>query len=152
MSIFLKILKLEQAKKRQKCENNQQGWLPKKRYGHYVKSLHIWSYSGPYFPAFGLNTERYPNAGYLSLFSPNAGNAGMRTRITPNTNTFNIVDFNTKEYFEMSPVNPSRRFRTWGDEKIASFQRRLYGISRTFRGISIELSPEQKNCLEAFWK
>ena len=23
-----------------------------------VKSVHIWSYSGPYFPAFGLNTER----------------------------------------------------------------------------------------------
>ena len=24
-----------------------------------VKSLLIWSYSGPHFPAFGLNTERW---------------------------------------------------------------------------------------------
>ena len=26
---------------------------------HYVKSVHILSYSGPHFPAFGLNTDRY---------------------------------------------------------------------------------------------
>ena len=26
---------------------------------HCVKSIPIWSYSGPHFPAFGLNTERY---------------------------------------------------------------------------------------------
>ena len=26
---------------------------------HYVKSVRIWSCSGPYFLAFGLNTERY---------------------------------------------------------------------------------------------
>ena len=26
---------------------------------HCVKSVHIWSFSGPYFPAFGLNTDRY---------------------------------------------------------------------------------------------
>ena len=26
---------------------------------HCVKSVHIRSYSGPHFPAFGLNTERY---------------------------------------------------------------------------------------------
>ena len=26
---------------------------------HCVKSVRIWSYSAPYFPAFGLNTERY---------------------------------------------------------------------------------------------
>ena len=24
-----------------------------------IKSVRIWSYSDPYFPAFGLNTERY---------------------------------------------------------------------------------------------
>ena len=34
---------------------------------HCVKSVRIRSYSGPHFPAFGLNTERY------SVFSPNAG-------------------------------------------------------------------------------
>ena len=26
---------------------------------HSMKSVDIWSFSGPYFPAFGLNTERY---------------------------------------------------------------------------------------------
>ena len=30
---------------------------------HYVKSVHILSYSGPHFPAFGLNTDRY----YVSI-------------------------------------------------------------------------------------
>ena len=34
---------------------------------HCVKSVRIRSYSGPYFPAFGLNTE---------TFSPNAGKYG----------------------------------------------------------------------------
>ena len=37
---------------------------------HCAKNVRIRSYSGPYFPAFGLNTERY---GYLSVLSPNAG-------------------------------------------------------------------------------
>ena len=35
-----------------------------------MKSVCIRSFSGPYFPAFGLNTERYE---YLSIFRPNAG-------------------------------------------------------------------------------
>ena len=26
---------------------------------HSVKIVHIWSFSGPHFPGFGLNTERY---------------------------------------------------------------------------------------------
>ena len=26
---------------------------------HCLKSVRIWNYSGPHFPAFGLNTERY---------------------------------------------------------------------------------------------
>ena len=33
--------------------------------------------SGPYFPAFGLNTERY----YLSVFGPNAGKYGPKKKI-----------------------------------------------------------------------
>ena len=39
---------------------------------HYVKSIRIRSYSGPHFPAFGLNMEKYGE--YLSVFSPNAEN------------------------------------------------------------------------------
>ena len=32
----------------------------------YVKSVRIRSYSGPYFPAFRLNTERYSSHGYIT--------------------------------------------------------------------------------------
>ena len=56
---------------------------------HHVKSVRIRSYSGPYFPAFGLNTERYR----LSLrIQSECGK--IRTRITPNTDTFHAVPFN----------------------------------------------------------
>ena len=52
---------------------------------HYVKSVSIWSYSGPHFLAFRLNTERYTAS--LRIQSK-CGN--MRTRIT-NTENFNTV-------------------------------------------------------------
>ena len=57
---------------------------------HCVKSVCIPSYSGPQFPAFGLNKERYS----VSLrIQSECGK--MLTRITPNRNTFyrNIKDF-----------------------------------------------------------
>ena len=44
---------------------------------HYVKSARIQSFSGPYFPVFGLYTERFFGK--------------MRTRKTPNTDTFHTV-------------------------------------------------------------
>ena len=40
-------------------------------------------FSGPYFPAFGLNTERY------EVFSPNAGK--YRPEKTPYLDTFHTV-------------------------------------------------------------
>ena len=43
---------------------------------HCVKSVRIRSFSGPHFPAFGLNTERYSVSPYLSVFSPNAEKYG----------------------------------------------------------------------------
>ena len=50
---------------------------------HCVKSVRIRSFSGPYFPAFGLNTE---------IFSANLciqyERGEVRTRKTPNTDTF----------------------------------------------------------------
>ena len=56
---------------------------------HYVKSIHIRRYSGTHFPTFGLNTERYR----VSLrIQSECGK--MRTRITPNTDTFHAV-YNT---------------------------------------------------------
>ena len=51
-----------------------------------MKCLRIWSFSGPYFPIFGLNTEKY---------SVSLGNQSecekIRTRKTPNTDTFHAV-------------------------------------------------------------
>ena len=60
---------------------------------HCVKSFRIRSYSGPYFPAFGLNTERY----FVSLRIHSEW-AKIRTRITPNTDTFYAMHVN--------PINP----------------------------------------------
>ena len=48
-----------------------------------VKSIRIRSYSGPYLPAFGLNTERYR----VSLRIQSKCKK-IWTRITPNTDTF----------------------------------------------------------------
>ena len=53
---------------------------------HYVESVRIWSFSGPYFPAFGLHTERF--GVYLSIQSE-CGK--IRTRKTPITDTFQAV-------------------------------------------------------------
>ena len=50
---------------------------------HCVKSFRIRSYPGPHFPAFGLNTGRYT----VSLRIQSECEK-MRTRITPNTDTF----------------------------------------------------------------
>ena len=55
---------------------------------HCVKTARIRSYSGPHFPAFALNTERY----FTSLrIQSECGE--MWTRITPNTDTFYAVYF-----------------------------------------------------------
>ena len=53
---------------------------------HYLKSVRIRSYSGPHFPAFGLNREIY---GVSLRIQSKCGK--MRTRITPNTDTFHAV-------------------------------------------------------------
>ena len=57
--------------------------LPNPRAMHCEKSVCIRSYSGPYFPAFGLNTERYRVS--LRIRSERWE---IRTRITLNTDTF----------------------------------------------------------------
>ena len=53
---------------------------------HCVKSGHIWNFSGPGFSSFGLNTEIYR----VNLFSQSKCGK-MRTRKTPNTDTFHAV-------------------------------------------------------------
>ena len=53
---------------------------------HCVKSVRIRIFIGPYFPAFGLNTERYS----VSLcIQSECGK--MQTRKTPDTDTFYAV-------------------------------------------------------------
>ena len=51
-----------------------------------VKNVRVWSYSGPYFPEFRLNTERYSVS--LRIHSKSEK---MRVKITPNTDTFCAV-------------------------------------------------------------
>ena len=54
---------------------------------HCVKSVRIGSYSGSYFPTFGLNTERYG----VSLRIQSECEK-IRTRITPDKDTFHVVN------------------------------------------------------------
>ena len=54
---------------------------------HCVKNVRIRSYSGPYFPAFRLNTERYSVSLHIQSKC-----GKIRTRITPNTDTFYAVN------------------------------------------------------------
>ena len=52
-----------------------------------VKSACVRSYLAPYFPAFGLNTENYEIFLHIQLKCEK-----MRTKITPNTDTFRAVN------------------------------------------------------------
>ena len=71
---------------------------------HCVKSVFIQSYSGPYFPAFGLNTERY---GVSLRIQSECGK--IRTRITPNTDTFHAVHY-LNVYLEPSHISKMDAF------------------------------------------
>ena len=60
---------------------------------HCIRSVRIRSCSGPHFPAFGLNTERYSGSLYI-----HSKCGKIRTRITPNTNTFYAVKWLYQSY------------------------------------------------------
>ena len=53
---------------------------------HCVKKVHIRSFSGSYFPAFGLNRERYSVS-----FQIQSEYGKIRTRKTSNSDTFHAV-------------------------------------------------------------
>ena len=53
---------------------------------HCVKSVRIPSFSGSYFPAFALNMERYSVSLHI-----HSECGKIRTRKTPNTDTFHAV-------------------------------------------------------------
>ena len=54
-----------------------------------MKSVHFRSYSGPHFPAFGLNTE---GDGVSLRIQSECGK--ICTRVTPNTDSFYSVNIN----------------------------------------------------------
>ena len=70
----------------------------KNKDSHYVKSVRIWSFSGPYFPAFALNTERY---GVFLRIQSKCGK--IRTRKTLNTDTFHAAFISFKKVLLLIP-------------------------------------------------
>ena len=75
---------------------------------HCVKSVNIWSFSGPYFQALGLNTERYSKS-----FRIQSKCGKIWTRKTPNKDTFHSVEIFEmkvliKKYFLLSQPIKSR--------------------------------------------
>ena len=48
-----------------------------------MKIIRVQSYSGPHFPAFGLNSKRYSVSVHIQ-----SERGEIRTRISPNTETF----------------------------------------------------------------
>ena len=89
-----------------------------------VKSVCIQSYSGPCFPAFGMNAER---CGISLRIQSECGK--IRTRITPNTDTFRAVE----------------RSLGRGIERI-----KIQSLNETLRGNYEELKTGSKelNCVE----
>ena len=59
---------------------------------HCMKSVRIWSFPGPYFFAFGLNTKTY--GVFFRILSECRK---LRTSQTPNTDTFHAVWVNREE-------------------------------------------------------
>ena len=67
---------------------------------HCVKSVRIWSYSGPHFPSFEINTKRYS----ISLrIQSKCGK--IRTRITLNKDTFYAVCLTASMHYELRCLN-----------------------------------------------
>ena len=75
--------------------------LHRDRFQNCVISVRIRSYSGPHFPAFGLNTERY---GVSLHIQSKCGK--KRTRITRNTDTFDPVQILLVVLSELTSIPP----------------------------------------------
>ena len=84
---------------------------------HCVKSVLIRSFSGPYFLAFGLNTERYSVSLHIQSEC-----GKIRTRKIPNTDTFHAVcddSCNMKRYLRVTGniFYPDLRYLTLAERK-----------------------------------
>ena len=74
-----------------------------------MKSVSIRSYSGPHFPAFGLNTETY---GVSLRIQSECGK--IRIRVTPNTDTFYAVTV-SKSLTHLRPIfNTATNMQEYG--------------------------------------
>ena len=72
---------------------------------HCVKSVCIQSFSGPYFPAFGLNTERHSVSLHIQSKS-----GKIRTIKTPNTEIFHAV-LNTCLLIFLPLLSPPQKYK-----------------------------------------
>ena len=66
---------------------------------HSVKSVRIWSFSGPYFPTVWLNTERYG-----ASFRIQSECGKIRTSKTPKTDTFRAMNTSVSSQFTYCPL------------------------------------------------
>ena len=78
-----------------------------------MKSIRVRSYSGLYFPVFGLNTERYGVYGVSLCIQSECGK--MRTRITPNADLFYAM-----HWYIYS------RFKSRSSHRRSSFKKRCF--------------------------
>ena len=78
-----------------------------------IKTPERRSYSGPYFPAFGLNAERYKTC--LRIQSE-CGK--IRTRMTPNTFTFHAVIINVLQKELMTRLDFLHRYSHQRNQKL----------------------------------
>ena len=103
---------------------------------HCVKSACIWSYSGPHFLVFGLNTERY---GVSVRIQSQCGK--MWTRITLKV-TFTDTFYAVKVFFFVDKDDEC----TTKDRIIEKLKRNAEKIERKLEEVNHEISRSRKDC------
>ena len=88
-----------------------------------MKSVHIHSFFGPYFPVFGLNTEKYG----VSIRIQSECRK-IRTRKTPNTDTFHAVGISI---FSLHAIQTTGRFSYSPVHNILEYYKVLLQVSLT---------------------
>ena len=114
---------------------------------HCVKSVRIRRFSGPYFPAFGLNTKRYGVSLRIQLKC-----GKIRTRRTLNTNTFHAVS-KTELFANIS--NGSQPLTTLMEENVARWTLFLLKLELTDAKIKcnelLNFQIRENDILEKAW-
>ena len=110
-----------------------------------VKSERILSYSGPHFPAFGLNTERYG----VSLHIQSECRK-MRTRVNPNTDTFQAVSL-FMQLLLLKTIHFVLSSPSWTDSLLSTNQSNTFANS-LLKTFSISVTPFCTGTYEYFEK